>query len=119
VLAVCYLVAIVSAGIMAVSAVLDRRRAYALLRLAGTPLAVLDRAWLQETLIPLAVMGGGSLLAGLVCAAPFALAGLLEPYGLVMLAAFACIGTLGIVAANLASRPLLRAVTTDPSPQPD
>ncbi|MGH3504280.1 MAG: hypothetical protein ACRDQA_25785, partial [Nocardioidaceae bacterium] len=42
VLAVCYLVAIVSAGIMAVSAVLDRRRAYALLRLAGTPLAVLD-----------------------------------------------------------------------------
>lgn len=119
VLAVCYLVAIVSAGIMAVSAVLDRRRAYGLLRLAGTPLAVLDRARLQETLIPLAVMGGGSLLAGLVCAAPFALASLVEPYGLAMLAVFVGIGTLGVIGANVASRPLLRAVTADPSPQAD
>ncbi|HEX4812897.1 MAG TPA: FtsX-like permease family protein, partial [Nonomuraea sp.] len=42
VLSVSFLVAIAGAGITAMSSVLDRRRTYALLRLAGTPLEVLD-----------------------------------------------------------------------------
>ncbi|NRQ35038.1 ABC transporter permease [Nonomuraea sp. NN258] len=60
VLSVSFLVAIASSGITAASSVLDRRQTYGLLRLAGTPLEVLDRARRAETLIPLTVMGGGA-----------------------------------------------------------
>lgn len=119
VLAVCFLIAMVSAAITAVSAVLDRRRAYALLRLAGTPLSVLDRARLYETTIPLAVMGGSSLAGGLVCGLPLAVSSPVTPYGLLLFGAFVVLGTAGVVGANLLSRPLLRAVTASPSPQPD
>ncbi|MBO0826970.1 MAG: ABC transporter permease [Streptosporangiales bacterium] len=119
VLVVSFLVAMVSAGITSVSSVLDRRRAYALLRLAGTPLSVVHRARLRETLVPLAVMGGGSLAAGLVCGLPLALASPVSPYGLTLFGSFVVLGTLGVVAATLVSRPLLHAVTESPSPQPD
>lgn len=119
VLVVCFVVAIVSAGITSVSSVLDRRRTYALLRLAGTPLSVVHRARLRETLVPLAVMGGGSLVAGLVCGLPLSLSSPVSPYGLTLFASFIALGTLGVVAATLVSRPLLRAVTESPSPQPD
>ncbi|MQA80223.1 MAG: FtsX-like permease family protein [Streptosporangiales bacterium] len=119
VLVVCFVIAIVSAAITAVSSVLDRRRTYAQLRLAGTPLSVLDRARLQETMIPLAVMGGGSLAAGMLCGLPLAISSPATPYGLMLFATFVVVGTLGVVGANLLSRPLLRAVTTSPNPQPD
>ncbi|WP_262402158.1 hypothetical protein [Actinomadura sp. CNU-125] len=117
VLAVSFLIGTTSAGITGASAVLDRRREYAMLRLAGTPLGVLDRARRQETLVPLAVMGGGSLLAGLFFASPFAVGA--GTGGLVTLAAFLVLGFGGILAAGALSRPLLRAVTTDPAPRPD
>lgn len=119
VLMVCFVVAIVSAGITSVSSVLDRRRAYALLRLAGTPLSVVHRARLRETLVPLVVMGGGSLLAGLVCGLPLSLSSPVSLYGLTLFVSFVALGTLGVVGATLVSRPLLRAVTESPSPQPD
>lgn len=119
VLVVCFVIAIVSAAITAVSSVLDRRRTYAQLRLAGTPLSVLDRARLQETMIPLAVMGGGSLAAGMLCGLPLAVSSPASPYGLTLFATFVVVGTLGVIGANLLSRPLLRAVTTSPNPQPD
>lgn len=117
VLAVSFLIAITSAGITGASAVLDRRQAYAMLRLAGTPLRVLDRARRQETLIPLVVMGGGSLATGLFFASPFAIG--FGASGAVTLAAFVALGFGGIASASALSRPLLRSVTTDPAPAPD
>ncbi|MFG2003586.1 FtsX-like permease family protein [Spirillospora sp. NPDC048911] len=117
VLIVSFLIAITSAGITGASAVLDRRQTYAMLRLAGTPLEVLDKARRQETLIPLAIMGGGSLLTGLFFAAPFA-AGF-GSSGALTLAAFVVLGFAGIIGAGALSRPLLRSVTTDPAPRPD
>ncbi|PRX96265.1 FtsX-like permease family protein [Allonocardiopsis opalescens] len=119
VLSASFLIAVVSAGITGASGVLDRRRTYAQLRLAGTPLEVLDRARRAETLIPLAVMGGGSLLVGLVLASPFALVGALNPVGLTILGATVAAGVAGVTGAAALSRPLLRAVTAGPSPRPD
>ncbi|WP_449064478.1 FtsX-like permease family protein [Planomonospora algeriensis] len=118
VLTVSFLVAVVSAGITAVSSVLDRRQTYALLRLAGTPLQVLDRARRAETLIPLAVMGGGSIAVGLFCALPFAITGL-DAGGLVTLLTCVLLGFAGVVGAGAASAPVLRAVTENPAPRPD
>ncbi|MGI5164405.1 FtsX-like permease family protein [Spirillospora sp. CA-253888] len=112
VLAVSFLIAVTSAGITGASAVLDRRQTYAMLRLAGTPLSVLDRARRQEVLIPLAVMGGGSVLTGLFFALPFAVG--FGAAGAVTLLAFVVLGFAGIMGASALSRPLLRAVTADP-----
>jgi hypothetical protein len=118
VLSVSFLVAIASAGITAASSVLDRRQTYGLLRLAGTPLKVLDKARRAETLIPLTVMGGGAIAVGLFCAAPFAF-GSMNASGLITLAACVVAGFGGVIGAGALSRPLLRSVTTDPSPRPD
>ncbi|QXJ21065.1 ABC transporter permease [Actinomadura graeca] len=117
VLAVSFLIAVTSAGITGASAVLDRRQAYAMLRLAGTPLPVLDRARRQETLIPLAVMGGGSVLTGLFLASPFATGS--GSSGLVTLAVSVVLGFGGVLGAGALSRPLLRSVTREPAPRPD
>ncbi|MFI6521314.1 FtsX-like permease family protein [Spirillospora sp. NPDC050679] len=113
VLAVSFLIAVTSAGITGASAVLDRRQTYAMLRLAGTPLSVLDRARRQEVLIPLAVMGGGSVLTGLFFALPFAVG--FGAAGAVTLLAFVVLGFAGIMGASALSRPLLRSVTADPA----
>ncbi|MGI5274338.1 FtsX-like permease family protein [Nonomuraea sp. CA-218870] len=118
VLSVSFLVAIAGAGITAASSVLDRRQTYGLLRLAGTPLAVLDRARRAETLIPLTVMGGGTIAAGVFCATPFMI-GAPNVSGAVMLAICVALGFAGVLGAGALSRPLLVAVTTDPSPRPD
>ncbi|NUR90953.1 MAG: ABC transporter permease, partial [Nonomuraea sp.] len=118
VLSVSFLVAIASSGITAASSVLDRRQTYALLRLAGTPLEVLDRARRAETLIPLAVMGGGAILVGAFCALPFMI-GAVNTAGLVTLLACVAVGFAGVIGAGALSRPLLRSVTTDPAPRPD
>lgn len=118
VLAVSFLVAITSAGITAASSVLDRRQTYALLRLAGTPLEVLDRARRSETLIPLVAMGGGSIAVGMFCATPFMFAGM-NATGLITLLTCVAVGFAGVIGAGALSRPLLKAVTEDPAPRPD
>ncbi|MGV9773716.1 FtsX-like permease family protein [Streptosporangium sp. NPDC003464] len=118
VLTVSFLVAIASAGITAASSILDRRQTYALLRLAGTPLEVLDRARRAETLIPLAVMGGGAIAVGMFCAAPFAISAM-NVTGVVTLLVCVALGFAGVVGAGAASAPLLRSVTADPAPRPD
>ncbi|MFI7454963.1 FtsX-like permease family protein [Nonomuraea sp. NPDC049714] len=118
VLSVSFLVAIASAGITAASSILDRRQTYGLLRLAGTPLTVLDRARRTETLIPLAVMGGGSIAVGVFCGLPF-MSGSPDGGGSIMLLTCVAIGFAGVVGAGAASRPLLRSVTADPAPRPD
>ncbi|MEV4476071.1 FtsX-like permease family protein [Nonomuraea sp. NPDC049504] len=118
VLSVSFLVAITSSGITAMSSVLDRRQTYGLLRLAGTPLEVLDKARRSETLIPLTVMGGGAILTGVFCGLPFMLG---EPNvtGALTLAVCVVAGFAGVIGAGALSRPLLRSVTTDPAPRPD
>ncbi|MEV2270422.1 ABC transporter permease [Nonomuraea africana] len=118
VLSVSFLVAIASSGITAASSILDRRQTYALLRLAGTQLEVLDRARRSETLIPLVVMGGGSIAVGVFCASPFML---VSPNvsGAITLVVCVVAGFAGVIGAGAMSRPLLRAVTDDPAPRPD
>jgi hypothetical protein len=118
VLAVSFLVAIASAGITAASSILDRRQTYALLRLAGTPLEVLDAARRAETLIPLTVMGGGTIAAGVFCALPFAAAAM-NVTGAIILLVCVVLGFAGVIGAGAASAPLLRSVTADPAPRPD
>lgn len=120
VLAASFLVAIVSAGITAVSGVLDRRQTYTLLRLAGTPLRVLDRTRLIEALLPLSVMGGGAVVTGMFPAVVLGAATHgFSARGLVTLACCLAAGVAGIIGASALSRPLLRAVTADPVPRPD
>jgi hypothetical protein len=119
VLGATFLVAMASAGITSAAAVLDRRRTYGQLRLAGTPLAVLDRARALETLLPLIVLGLGSIGLGVFSASPIiASARGLTSAGLLGLGVCVAVGLAGIVAASAASRPLLAAVTRDPAPQP-
>lgn len=118
VLAVSFLVAIASAGITAASSILDRRQTYALLRLAGTPLEVLNRARRAETLIPLTVMGGGAIAIGVFCALPFAYS-VMNLTGVITLLGCVVLGFAGVIGAGAASAPLLRSVTTDPAPRPD
>ncbi|MDQ0963306.1 hypothetical protein QFZ66_007184 [Streptomyces sp. B4I13] len=114
VLVVTFTVAITSAGITAAAAVLDRRRTYALLHLAGTPLRTLDRARNRETLIPVTVLAGGAVAAGLLCGGSMTLAGAdssFDAHGLTVLAVCCVAGIGGILAAGGLSRPLLRSVT--------
>jgi hypothetical protein len=118
VLSVSFLVAIASAGITAASSILDRRQTYGLLRLAGTPLEILDRARRAETLIPLTVMGGGAILVGAFCAVPFMI-GQVGTAGLITLVTCVVAGFAGVLGAGAMSRPLLRSVTADPAPRPD
>lgn len=113
VLAVTLAVASASAAITGVTGVLDRRKTYALLRLAGTPLSVLDGARLRETLAPLVVLGGGAVAAGIFCALPLAAsAGLTpDPQSFLKLAALALLAALGVALAETGSGLSLRLAT--------
>lgn len=117
VLAVTLAVASASAVIVGVTGVLDRRRTYGLLRLAGTPLSVLDGARLRETIAPLLLLGGGAVAAGMFCAAPLAFsAGVTpDPRSFVNLAVLAALAALGVALAELASRLALRSATREPA----
>lgn len=109
-----FLIAATATGTAAAARVLDHRRTLRLLRLAGTPLAVLDAARRAETLRPLLVLGAVGLAMGLLCASPFAAAtGVLDPSGLAVLAATLAGGVGLVVAASALTRPLLRTVTAD------
>jgi hypothetical protein len=120
-LALGFLVAASSAGLTAAATVLDRRRVYGLLRLAGTPLGVLDKARIRETLIPLVVLAGGTTATGVYAAMKLneALGVTIDAGGGVKLAACVVVGAAAMFAAITASRPLLRAVTADPAQSPD
>jgi len=118
-----FLVAIASAGITACAGVLDRRRTYQLLHLAGMPLRLLDEARRNETTAPLLVLVGGSLLTGMVCSSPLTKFGLgggpLDLPSLLLLVVTVAAGLVGVRLASAASWPLLRAVATDTSSRPD
>lgn len=119
VLTASFLVAMASAAITARASVLDRRRTYRLLHLAGTPLQLLDRARRIETTAPLLVLVLASVAAGLLCSAPLTRLGLgggqINGAGLVLLTGTVAVGVAGVRAASAASRPLLRSVATDPA----
>ncbi|MER6282431.1 FtsX-like permease family protein [Streptomyces sviceus] len=121
VLGITFVTAIASAGITAAASVLDRRRTYGLLRLAGTPLRTLDAARRKETLLPVAVLGGGAALTGIFAAAPLTLGegSSIETGGLVLLALCFGVGVAGLLAAGALSRPLLRSVTEQSGPSPE
>ena len=117
VLAVTLTVASASATIAGITGVLDPRQTYGLLRLAGTPLSVLDGARLRETLAPLLLLGGGALVAGMFCAAPLAASAhiSLDTRSLGSLAALVGFAALGVAFAELASGLTLRSTTRDPA----
>jgi acyl CoA:acetate/3-ketoacid CoA transferase beta subunit len=116
-----FLVAAASAGLTAAANVLDRRRVYGLLRLAGTPLKVLDRARRRETALPLVVLAGGTIGMGVYGA--YQLNELADvsfnTSGGLQLAVCVTVGAGAMFAAVGGSRPLLRRVTTDPQQTAD
>ncbi|WP_338895322.1 hypothetical protein WBG99_06050 [Streptomyces sp. TG1A-60] len=120
-LAVSFLVAAVSAGLTAAASVLDRRRVYGLLRLAGTPLKMLDRVRTRETALPLGVLAGGTTAMGAYGAFQVnQLAGsTMNTSGALQLAVCVVVGTLAVFGAIGASRPLLRKVTAEPTQTAD
>jgi len=110
-----FLTATTSAGLTAAATVLDRRRTYRLLRLAGTPLALLNRARTWETAVPLVVLAGGTTAIGIFAATRLnSMVGGAQSTNISMLAGCLLIGAAAMFAAIGASRPLLRAVTADP-----
>ncbi|MFB9659112.1 FtsX-like permease family protein [Glycomyces mayteni] len=119
VLAVVFITAAVSTAISAIGSVLDRRRTYRLLHLAGTPQQVLDQARRQETLLPLAFLGGASVLTGMLLTAPVIGVMGFDISGALILGATLAAGTASVIAAGALARPLLRSVMQDVSPRPD
>ncbi|KDN76022.1 hypothetical protein DF19_21020 [Streptomyces olindensis] len=116
-----FLVAAASAGLTAAANVLDRRRVYGLLRLAGTPLLVLDRARIRETVIPLTVLAGGTTAMGVFGATQLnkAAGTTINTSGAVQLAICVAVGALAMFAAIAGSKPLLRKVTAGPAQTAD
>lgn len=114
-LALSFLVATASAGLTAAAGVLDRRRIYGLLRLAGTPLKVLDRARVRETVIPLVALAGGTTAIGVYLSYRLnkAFGASINVAGALELAVCVAVGALAMFAAIGGSRPLLRRVTED------
>jgi hypothetical protein len=116
-LALSFLVAASSAGLTAAANVLDRRRVYGLLRLAGTPLRVLDKARVRETVLPLVILAGGTTAMGVYGSYQLnkAAGATVNTSGVIELTVCVVIGALAMFAAISGSRPLLRKVTADPA----
>lgn len=119
VLGVVFMTAAMSAAVNGLGSVLDRRKTYRLLHLSGTPREVLDRARRQETILPMAILGGGSVLTGMLLTAPLIGVMGLDATGVAILAATLAIGTAAVIGAGALSRPLLKATMEDVSPRPD
>ncbi len=112
-----FVLATASAGLTAAANVLDRRRVYGLLRLAGTPLKVLDRARVRETVLPLVVLAGGTTATGVYGSYQLnkAAGATINTPGAVELVVCVLVGALAMFAAIGVSGPLLRKVTADPA----
>ncbi len=116
-----FLIATASAGLTAAASVLDRRRVYGLLRLAGTPLKVLDKARTRETALPLVILAGGTIAAGVYGAYKInqLVGASFNTSGAIQLAACVAVGALAMFAAIGGSKPLLRRVTANPEQTAD
>ncbi|MET9827831.1 FtsX-like permease family protein [Streptomyces sp. NPDC006385] len=116
-----FLVATASAGLTAAASVLDRRRVYGLLRLSGTPLKVLDRARVRETVLPLVALAGGTTAMGVFGGYQLnkAAGATVNSAGALQLTLCVTVGALAMFAAIAGSKPLLRRVTTNPTQSAD
>ncbi|MGY4645105.1 FtsX-like permease family protein [Cellulomonas sp. URHB0016] len=113
-LSLTFVVAAVSAGITQAASVLDRRREYALQRLAGLPTELLDRVRRREVLGPLVFVSVGSAALALVMVSPmFGFLALTSVTGVVLLVGCLALGCGLVLAATEASRPLLRWVLSE------
>ncbi|MDM8086379.1 hypothetical protein QUV83_16520 [Cellulomonas cellasea] len=119
-LAITFVVAACSAGIIQAASVLDRRRDYALQALAGAPASLLDGVRRREVLVPLIFVSVTSAGMGLLVIMPFLGPGVqIGTPGLLMLGGCLVAGCLLVLAASEASRPLLRTVLRETSVRPD
>lgn len=119
-LAITFVVAACSAGIIQAASVLDRRRDYALQALAGAPASLLDAVRRREVLVPLIFVSVTSAGMGLLVIMPFLGPGVqIGTPGLLMLGGCLVAGCLLVLAASEASRPLLRTVLRETSVRPD
>ncbi|WP_037885429.1 FtsX-like permease family protein [Streptomyces viridochromogenes] len=120
-LALGFALATASAGLTAAANVLDRRRVYGLLRLAGTPLRVLNLARIHETALPLVVLAGGTTAMGVYGSYQLNKppGPVISSSGVVQLIVCLVLGSLAMFAAVSASSPLLRKVTADPAQTAD
>lgn len=112
-LAIAGVLAAVSTGVMQAGRVIDQRREYRTLLLAGTGLRTLDQARFRETVVPLAVSVGVSTVAALMFMVP--LAGVesfanAEVIGQFLLCVAAAAGL--VLAGAGAARGVVRAVVT-------
>jgi hypothetical protein len=113
-LAITFGVAAASAGIMQAAGVLDRRREYALQRLAGVPVELFDAVRRREVLAPLVLVAGTSTVAAWLVLLPlFGMSVIVAPQGIVLLVACLVVGGLLVLAATELSRPLLRSVLAE------
>ena len=113
-LVITFLVAAASAGITQAATVLDRRREYALARLAGVPTDLFDRVRRREVLVPLVVVAGSSAAAAVVMFLPmFGVAAVTDPRGPLLVLGSLVVGVGLVLAATETSRPLLRRVLRD------
>jgi hypothetical protein len=111
-----FLVAAVSAGVGGISRVLDQQGPLTLVRLAGAPVEVLAAARRREVIAPLALCGLGAAALGVGLAMlTVGGAGNLRPdhRWVQIFTALAVVGVVGVLGADLLSRPVLRRVTAD------
>ncbi len=123
VLTVTLAVASASAMINGVTGVLDRRQTLSSLRLAGTPLNVLDSARIRETIVPFLILGAGAIGAGVFAALPLyvlARSSVMErvdsyqqSYALILVPL--AVAVVGLTVAEIASRVTLRSATANPT----
>jgi hypothetical protein len=69
--------------------------------------------------LPLAIIGGASILAGMVLTSPVIGGMGFDASGALILGATAAAGVAAVIGAGALSRPLLRSVMRDVSPRPD
>jgi hypothetical protein len=113
-LAIAFAVAAASAGILQAATVLDRRRDYALQRLAGVPAELFDAVRRREVLAPLLLVAGTSTVAAWLVLLPlFGAAAITDPRGIVMVVVCLVLGTGLVLGATELSRPLLRSVLAE------
>lgn len=112
ILAVSFMVAVVSTAITAAASVLDRRETYQRLWQAGVPLSLLHRARLKQVTVPVVLASVISAGAGLFAASPLTLGGArVELAGVLLLLGSLAFGVIATRVGVQASRPLLARVS--------
>ena len=93
-----------SLAVSVVAGIAERRRAFSLLRLSGTPLRVLRRVIALESAVPLLVLAALSIATGFLAAGLFLHSQLGERFTLTAsrVLSHGCAGAAGIVAATSA-----------------